>query len=153
MKKKYKRKNAKWWWTIFRLVGVIKQAAAVGFHWQGKHNQQRLTALSKKCQLRVQYLFFPENVIRNVNFYFSVLCLSGEKFFQRPFRSTTDTISDSISKKLHCHWQNKVELCRPDKSLGRLGWRCWLSKKKTEHHTTIGNLLVSFSNFKITKKV
>ena len=62
-------------------VGVIKQAAAVGFHWQGKHNQQRLTALGKKCQLRVQYLFFPENVIRNVNFCFSVLCLSGEKFF------------------------------------------------------------------------
>ena len=29
-------------------VGVIKQAAAVGFHWQGKHNQQRLTALSEK---------------------------------------------------------------------------------------------------------
>ena len=74
-------------------------------------------------------VFFPENVIRNVNFCFSV-SLSEEKFFRRPFRSTTDTISDSISKKLHCHWQNKVELCRPDKSLGRLGWRCWLSEKK-----------------------
>ena len=110
-------------------VGVIKQAAAVGFHWQGKHNQQRLTALSKKCQLRVQYLFFPRKCHSKCQLLlFSVL--KRRKVFQHPFRSTTDTISDSISKKLHCHWQNKVELCRPDKSLGRLGWRCWLSEKK-----------------------
>ena len=31
-------------------------------------------------------VFFSRNVIRNVNFYFSVLCLSGKKFFRRPFK-------------------------------------------------------------------
>ena len=102
----------------------------MGFHWQGKHNQQRLTALSKKCQLRVQYLFFPRKCHSKCQLLLFSALLKRRKVFQHPFRSTTDTISDSISKKLHCHWQNKVELCRPDKSLGWLGWRCWLSEKK-----------------------
>ena len=38
---------------------VIKQRGmlAVGFHWEGKHNQQRLTAPGQKCQL--QLIFSP----------------------------------------------------------------------------------------------
>ena len=113
-------------------VGVIKQAAAVGFHWQGKHNQQRLTALGKKCQLRVQYLFFPRKCHSKCQLLLFSALLKRRKVFSILSGAQQTQFQTQSPRNCIVIGNNKVELCRPDKSLGRWGWRCRLSEKKTD---------------------